>query len=282
MATPRVAVNIAGSGPAMVCLHSSTSSSKQWGKLTELLSHRFQVIAPDLYGYGDSPHWTLDRALSIADELSLLQPALDNVCGPFHLIGHSYGAAIALALAHTRPEGVRSLTLYEPTLFNLLIDNGDHSEAAVEIIAVRDEVRRQVTQGRLVEAGAHFVDYWSGKGAWSKLEPWQQQAVAKRMPKVVSDFDAVLGHSAGLTDYRDLHIPTLLLYGVRSPRSTRTIIERLATTLPKSEIRGFLGLGHMGPMTHAEQVARIIGKFIEAQPTGILVHQLTRSRSKSA
>ncbi len=280
MSNQPLSVKVTGSGPAVVCLHSSTSSSKQWRALTESLSHRFQVIAPDLYGYGDSPQWTLDRALSIEDEIALLGPALDAVCGPFHLIGHSYGAAVALALAQSRPKSVRSLTLYEPVLFNLLLENDDHSESAEEIIAVREDVRRLVREEQLAQAGARFVDYWSGHGSWAKLEPWQQQSITNRMPKVVADFDAVLGHPIPLAEYRELHIPTLLLYGVRSPKSTRTIIGQLASTLPKSEIRGFLGLGHMGPMTHAEQVATIIRKFIQALPVGILVHQLGRLRSK--
>lgn len=264
----------------MVCLHSSTSSSKQWSKLTDLLSSRYQIISPDLYGYGDSPHWDFDRTLSISDELALLKPAIDAVCGPYHLIGHSYGAAVAMALANDHQGKVRSLTLYEPVLFNLLIGNNDLSEAATEITAVRDEVRTLVAHGNLDDAGARFVDYWSGKGVWAKMELWQQQAVAKRMPKVVADFDAVMGLATPLSDYRSLRIPTLLLYGVRSPKSTRTIIGELARTIPKSEIRGFLGLGHMGPMTHAEQVSAIIGKFIQALPTGILVHQLAKRTAK--
>ena len=270
-------VRSAGQGLPILCLHSSTSSSKQWTKLTELLSHRFQVIAPDLYGYGDSPQWDFSQTLSLGDELKLLEPVLASVCGPYHLIGHSYGAAVALALAHSQPEQVRSLTLYEPVLFNLLLESAEHSAATDEICAVRRAVTELVEKGELHEAARRFVDYWSGQGVWEKFEPWQRESVAKRMPKVVADFDAVLGHTTPLDAYRHLDIPTLLLYGVRSPQSTRSIVDALSRTLPKSEVRGFLGLGHMGPMTHADQIARLIGKFIEALPTGIMVHQLRRT-----
>lgn len=246
----------------------------------ERLAHSYQVIAPDLYGYGDSPEWSLDQVLSLGDEMTLLTPVLKDLCGPFHLIGHSYGAAVAMTIAHEQPTRVRSLTLYEPVLFSLLFEADSQSEAAQEILGIRESVRSLVIQEKLHEAGRLFVDYWSGDGVWETFQEWQRQAVAKRMPKVVADFDAVVGHTTPLAAYRELDIPTLLLYGMESPESTRKIAEQLWNTLPKAEVRGMMGLGHMGPVTHAEQVARVITGFLDLQPTGILVHQLRRSRKK--
>jgi pimeloyl-ACP methyl ester carboxylesterase len=270
----------AGEGPVILCLHSSTSSSKQWTKLTERLSHAYQVIAPDLYGYGDSPDWNIDQTLSLGDELDLLKPVLDSICGPFHLIGHSYGAAVALTLAWTYPTRIRSLVLYEPVLFSLLFERDEDSRSAIEIGAIREDVADLVQRGLLYQAGKRFVNYWSGDGVWEKFDERQRDSVAKRMQKVVADFDAVIGHTTPLAAYRDLDIPTLLLYGVESPESTRMIVDSLSRTLPKAEVRGFLGLGHMGPITHADQIAQLIGKFLEVQPKGILVHQLRRSRTR--
>jgi pimeloyl-ACP methyl ester carboxylesterase len=279
MAENKVSVRVAGDGPVIVCLHSSTSSSKQWTKLTDMLSHSYQVIAPDLYGYGDSPDWNIDQTLSLGDELELLRPVIDGICGPFHLIGHSYGAAVALTLATAFPTKIRSLVLYEPVLFNLLFEAGDMAKGTVEVGAIREDVANLVQRGLLEQAGKRFVNYWSGEGVWESFTDWQRESVAKRMQKVVADFDAVIGHATPLSAYRDLDIPTLLLYGLESPESTRTIIDSLSRTLPKSETRGFLGLGHMGPITHAEQIAGLIGKFLAMQPRGILVHQLRRSRA---
>lgn len=280
MADKIPSIRKAGEGPVILCLHSSTSSSKQWTKLTERLSHAYQVIAPDLYGYGDSPDWNIDQTLSLGDELDLLKPVLETICGPFHLIGHSYGAAVALTLASTYPARIRSLVLYEPILFSLLFEEDGHTNAAIEIGTIREDVANLVQRGLMYQAGKRFVNYWSGDGVWEKFEEWQRVSVAKRMQKVVADFDAVFGHSTPLNSYRSLDIPTLLLYGVESPESTRMIVDSLSKTLPKAEVRGFLGLGHMGPITHADQIAQLISKFLEVQPKGILVHQLRRSRTR--
>jgi len=236
-----------------------------------------QVVAPDLYGYGRSPEWDKARPLSLTDEIKLLQPVLDSLCERFHLVGHSYGAAVAFKIALLHPNRVRSLVAYEPVLFNLLGPVSD-SPIAADIGRMKDDVMQKVSAGDLVTAARRFVDYWSGDGAFSSLSDWQRDTIAKRMPKVVSDFDAVMNNPSTLDDYRDLDIPILFLYGAQSPAPTRRIAEWLGGALPKAEVRALLPLGHMGPLTHAEQVYRLIDRFIRRQPTGIPVHQLRRSR----
>src|SRR5215471_5714678 len=55
----------AGSGTAVVCIHSSASTSGQWRPLMERLSDRFRVIAMDLYGSGKTPKWPHDRPMRL-------------------------------------------------------------------------------------------------------------------------------------------------------------------------------------------------------------------------
>jgi len=268
-----------GRGPAVVCLHSSISSSKQWkGLMTELESDH-HVIAPDLYGYGASPVPAKADPFSIDHEIELLCQMLADIPGPFHLIGHSYGAAVAFRLAVRYPTRVRSLVAYEPVLFNLMV--GDDSDEATEIGSVRTEVEAMVGKGEFEEAAERFVDYWSGAGVWNKMPVSAKDKIIQRMWKVVFDFEAVLGNMTTLSDYAKFDIPTLYLYGTESPASTRKIAEWLGQTLPKAEVRGLIGVGHMGPMTHSSGVIKLIANFVRKQPKGILVHQLKRSGSQT-
>lgn len=243
------------------------------------LSHDHHVIAPDLYGYGKSPVLADDNLFSIDHEVELMCQLLAEIPGPFHLIGHSYGAAVAFRLAVRYPKRVRSLVAFEPVLFNLMV--GDDSSEACEISAVRTEVEELVGQGKFEDAAERFVDYWSGAGVWKKMPPSAKDKIIQRMWKVVFDFEAVVGNMTALPDYAELDIPTLYLYGTESPASTRKIAEWLGQTLPKAEVRGLIGVGHMGPMTHASGVIKLIANFVRKQPKGILVHQLRRSRKKT-
>src|SRR3954454_185739 len=113
-------VREAGTGPAVICLHSNASTSGQWRALSDRLAPRFHVSAVGSYGAGKSPEWALPRQLTLADEAALLDPLLARVPGPLALVGHSYGGAVALIAALAHRERVRALVLYEPTLFALI------------------------------------------------------------------------------------------------------------------------------------------------------------------
>ena len=47
-----------GSGAPVVLLHAGAGSGKQWLKTARLLEARFQVIAPDLWGFGGTEKWS--------------------------------------------------------------------------------------------------------------------------------------------------------------------------------------------------------------------------------
>ncbi|NQD96160.1 alpha/beta fold hydrolase, partial [Pseudomonas sp. CrR25] len=109
-----------GAGPGVVCLHSNASTSNQWRALLESLADRFHVLAADSLGAGQSPAWPAGGAVALRDEVALLEPVFARAGERFALVGHSYGAAVALVAAVAQPHRVRGLALYEPTLFALL------------------------------------------------------------------------------------------------------------------------------------------------------------------
>jgi pimeloyl-ACP methyl ester carboxylesterase len=78
--------------------------------------------------------------MTLADEAALALPLLE--CGGVHLFGHSYGAAVALQSAALRPQRVRSLTVYEPVWFRLLIDRGLGDEVIALSASIRDRLGR--------------------------------------------------------------------------------------------------------------------------------------------
>jgi pimeloyl-ACP methyl ester carboxylesterase len=86
----------------------------------DLLAPKFHVLAPDLYGSGKSPEWPSDRIIGLLDEVALIEPVLARAGSPLALIGHSYGAAVALIAALNDPSRVHAIAIYEPTLFTLL------------------------------------------------------------------------------------------------------------------------------------------------------------------
>ncbi len=261
-------VRSAGDGPTVLCIHSSGGSSRQWDALAARLKGSFRVLAADLHGHGGTPDWPLARTVRIADEADLLRPLVRGAGDGVHLVGHSYGAAVALRLALDHPRHVRSVALYEPTLFRLLFDLGAAHRNALEVARVAVNFRRLARAGELPAAAARFIEYWGGAGAWAALSPRQQLAVAQRMPAVCDHFRALLNDDTRAAGFRRIRCPVLYLTGSASPAPVRAIARRLERELAHAEFAELPGLGHMAPVTDAGVVNPRIEAFLRATSGG--------------
>src|SRR5262245_54736643 len=116
----RIACAETGRGETVVLLHASASSGAQWRSLTDVLQGRWHVLAPDFHGYGRTDPRPEPALPGVGDDAALVDAILGQSTGRFHLVGHSYGGAVALRLAADRPTRLLSLTLIEPVAFHLL------------------------------------------------------------------------------------------------------------------------------------------------------------------
>jgi pimeloyl-ACP methyl ester carboxylesterase len=247
-------------GTSVICLHSSLSSGRQWRMLQRRLAGRYRVLAPDLYGAGDSPSWRGERDLSLADEVDLLEPVFAAAGESFHLVGHSYGGAVAARAALAHADRVRSLVLVEPVLFGLLLAEDPGQPAAREIVAVCEDTTAALALGAPERAAERFTDYWMGPGTWASMPALRQSAVAPAMPDVRSEWSALLADPTPLSAYSSLKVPTLYLTGSQSPASARQVARLLIKALPDVTPVEVTGAGHMAPITHPS----IINAAIEA------------------
>jgi pimeloyl-ACP methyl ester carboxylesterase len=245
--------------PSVVALHASASSARQWGPLAAALAHRYRVHAVDLHGHGERSPWRGGHPLSLADEAALAASILLRE-GSVHLVGHSYGGAVALKIATMYPQRVRSITVYEPVMFRWLVD-AQASEVA-DVLRLVDTIRHELASGTAFGAGRAFVDFWSGRGAWQAMAAPRQESIAARMREVASHFAALFQEPLALRELARLCIPTMVLTGERTVR----VMQRMAETLRRAlrdHHREIAGAGHMGPLTHAEAVNREVLAFVD-------------------
>ena len=249
----RVAYAAAGSGETVLLLHSSASSSAQWRPLTEALQPRWHVLAPDLHGYGQTDPRPGSASPGFADAVALADAVLAESPEPIHLVGHSYGAAVALRFAADWPERLRSLTLIEPVAFHLLCGapegTAEHGLYR-EVAALAADVTESAADGDGRRGMARFIDYWNGAGTWMRMRPEAQSALARQAPRVALDFRAAMTDPTRLRALRWIAVPTLILRGSTSPRPTRRIAALAAQVLPKARLNTIEGAGHMLPLTH--------------------------------
>src|SRR3989338_49325 len=103
---------VVGQGPAVLVLHGWGRGSVSYVEVMEALAQqRYQVITPDLPGFGKTPPpktpWGVDEYAQFA-----FQFAQKLTLGKFYLLGHSFGGQIAVKLATEHPELVQKLILY--------------------------------------------------------------------------------------------------------------------------------------------------------------------------
>lgn len=262
MPSPRAHYREVGSGPAVVCVHSSASSSGQWRALMDKMSDRWHVLAVDLYGCGNSPPWPDDRDMYLDDEIALLEPVFEAAGDTFHLVGHSFGGAIALKAALQNPRRLNSLIVYEPVLFSVLAAHNPGHPALREIMAVRDDTIQLASLGDLEAAAARFADYWLGRGAWAAMPEARRSALANAMRMVKAEWHAAFHEPAGLAAFASIDVSTLFLTGSRSPAAAKEVAKLLCGVLPRVRVCELEGLGHMGPITHSETVNEVIATFL--------------------
>ncbi len=241
----------------IVALHSSGAGARQWAPWRSLWPQAATVATPELIGYGADGSAAPTDAVTLDDEAQRIA----DLCAVFeqgvHLVGHSYGGAVALRVALRWPRRVRALSLYEPVLFALL--RGHDDAAWHHVTAAGHEIGALARAGAHAASAARFVDYWSGPGAWDALPAPRQRAVAERMPKVAAEFGALFADDVGPRAYTDLPVPVHLLAGTRSPWPARSVAQRLAVLLPGARLTTLHGLGHMGPLEDAPRVADAFG-----------------------
>jgi pimeloyl-ACP methyl ester carboxylesterase len=224
----------------------------------ELLADRFHVIAADLYGYGRSPAWPEDRPMWIDDQVTLLEPLFERAGERFHLVGHSYGGAIALKAALKYGPRVRSLVLYEPVLFALLMREAPESEAAREIRAVRDDVLGLEPAA----AAERFIDYWMGRGNWAATPEARRPVLLQAMRAVRPEWHSAFHEPTPLEAFRAIAVPILLMTGSASTAAARAVAAILEKSLTRVTVAELPGAGHMAPVTAPQRVNPFIERFL--------------------
>lgn len=248
--------------PQVLLLHSGGASHRQWKQLVGQMGSRWRVLAPDMIGYGATPMPA--HAPTLADEIGLLSALLNTLDGPMHVVGHSYGGAMALELARARPERIASLSLYEPVTFALLRDS-DRQEAWREIAGLAKRHIALVEQGDAESAAHAFIDYWIGKkGALRAMPMPQQQYVIGTMAKLTAEWTMMFNTDPGPHDYHALTMPVLLLCGSETTLAARGVAAELRQRLPvPPRFQELPGLGHMAPLMQPDVVNAVLLDFLE-------------------
>ncbi len=252
-----------GAGAPVIVAHCSSASHKALKPIIKQLERDYEVIAPDLIGYGQSDRWPEDRACDPHVEVGLLMALQEHVGRPVHLVGHSYGAMLSLEAARLLGPRVASLTLIEPVSFHLLRPGGQKIPL-VQIVRVARGVLEAMDAGQPKQAAAIYMGFWMGRWRWWLAPARLKRGVLETIDKVAKEFALIESMEADLDDYRAIQAPTRLIMGGRTRAPARAVIDVLIQTLPDAHLRTIPRAGHMSPLTHPNAIGPLIREHLAA------------------
>lgn len=250
-----------GDGPPLLLLHGFTGNRDAWNHLRPLLGPRFQVLAPDLPGHGESPcapdttfHGAIEALLALLDARGLER---------VDVAGYSLGARVALGLCLRAPGRVG----------RLILESGNPG-----LRRRRDRGERRRDDARLARVIEHegleaFVHRWEALPLFDGLQRLpdelrlrlRQRRLSHRPEALAGSLRALsLGAQPSYwTRLWTVRAPTLLLTGARDSKFTG-IARAMAAEMPLVWGHVFPGAGHAPHLEVAEEYAREVTGFLSA------------------
>ncbi|MEO6121183.1 MAG: alpha/beta hydrolase [Acidimicrobiales bacterium] len=238
----RIFGSVSGAGSLrVVALHG-------WGRTSadfDVVLAGLDAVALDLPGFGATP--APPEPWGAAGYAAAVAPVLDEAGGPVVVLGHSFGARVAVHLAAARPDAVAGLVL---TGAPLVRPEGTAS-------------RRPATAYRLARA-AHRRGLLSER----RMESWRQRYGSADYRAVTGVMRAV--HVRAVNETYDevlagLSCPVELVWGDDDAEVPLAVAEALQRRLPGSTLLPVAGAGHLTPLTAPEVLRASLDRLLAAR-----------------
>jgi pimeloyl-ACP methyl ester carboxylesterase len=245
----RIQYHQTGSGPEVVFVHGSLSTTKNYSQLIAEMAKHCTIYTFDRRGFGEnayesehSPQQDIEDTVAVLEKTKAV-----------NLVGYSLGAIIALGTAAASSQ-VKKLAIYEPPLFPT-------REAAQPVMdRLNDELSQDKIPAALVTAmtGAHLGAPWFNAMPRRFLEFMTKYMMTygekegqggyysfrQLAPTLRHDGEVILEMSGRQTAFADISAETLLVGGGKSSKFLKNTLDKLESTIPHAEHREIPGLDH--------------------------------------
>lgn len=254
----------AGRGQPLILVHGSMNDYRGWEVQVLPFAKHFRVVAysrryhwPNIAEPADFPYTVQQHAydlIALTKKLGFKQVAL---------VGHSFGAAIALTAAAQHPEMISKLVLAEPTM---LLPNQSHAADIADRDSLETRVRAAFARGDSVRAVAEFVEWTTGQGSWQKTPP---QIRLHRLENSTSLRLQVSGppdpRELSCDDIGKITSPCLLVTGAETKPYFTGSIQDIQVCLPNARLVTIPKAGHGMPFQNPKEFNKAVLEFLRSK-----------------
>ena len=260
-----------GHGEPVLLLHGFGASSYSWRKVMPDLADEYRVVALDLFGFGWTERPENGRPFTRDDQVEIVLGVMDSLgIESAHIVGHSYGGAITMALAAEHPERVRSMVLVD--------------SAAVDFPMIRRKwfarvglfnwiyVRGLALKPETVESAFHRAYYDESLITDELIRAYLDRLRVEGAARAYRGLTRPLPPNLEPREirYENLAVPTLVLWGAQDEVVGPEVGRYHADLMPDCRFVAIEGAGHSPmeekPIEFVEQLTMFFDE-IENRPT---------------
>jgi 3-oxoadipate enol-lactonase len=242
-------INIAftrrGAGTPLVLLHGYPLDRTIWNTLAELLEGEFDLLIPDLRGFGASDVMEADRSIiGYASDLARLMDHLH--LKKVHIVGHSMGGYVALAFAREFPLRTGGLGLIASQVV------ADSPERKVARQSAARKIIKEGVEGVAAEMALKLAPDEAVQALASSL-------IAKQRPLGLAvALDAMAGRPDSTDVFRSLRLPVVIVHGDADALIPVERGREMKALLPTAHYLELPGVGHMPMLEEPAAVAEAL------------------------
>jgi 3-oxoadipate enol-lactonase len=245
-----------GRGTPLVLIHGYPLDHSIWDPIAPFLEHDFDLIIPDLRGFGESDVMEADD--SILEYASDLAGLLTHLKIKKALIaGHSMGGYVALAFARDYEERVAGLAMVSS---QMAADAPERKQA--RYASAKDVVENGV--GSVVEAMAPKLS------AQAELQEFARELIGKQQPLgIFSALYAMADRPDSSDIFAGFPFPVVIIHGNADALIPVERGREMKATLPAAHFVELPGAGHLPMMENPEGVAQALKFFQTVKVKGV-------------
>jgi pimeloyl-ACP methyl ester carboxylesterase len=258
-----------GAGSTILLVHGAISDHGIWDAHAEMISARFRIIRPTLPYFGASPWPDKGEGYSTDAHAAALAQFIDALdLGPMDLVGWSAGGAVCLSMAARRPDLVRRMLLFEPTLFSAVADLGSEERATADRAVMVEKAKALFGAGKAGAAAEAFIDGVNDREGTFRGFPKDARAVFLRNARTLGPLLAgPPPPSVGVAELRGIVAPTTLMLGEDSRAQWQIIVPAIADLIPAATLLTVANARHMWPLEAPQAFAAAVADTFAGQPT---------------
>ena len=257
-----------GAGEPVLLTHGVPGDLDSLAPVADRLAATHHAITLSLRHSGPGPHGT--RGFGSAEQRDdLVDLITEMALGPVHLVGWSFSAHAALALAVEHPELLRSVMVYEPGFPTFITDQPVLDAIYADMGAAFGPVFAAIEKGREDEALRLSIDAAAGEAGWFDRQPATVRAIHERnaaMLALLTSQSPTIPLSAA--DLASIACPLTIAWGAKSRPCYTLVAEAAVHCVPHVRAMAIEGAGHLLPEADPEQFASLVSAHLgsAAQP----------------